>query len=205
VLDFGAGSAPYRELFSNAEAYITVDIEVSGHEGEDKVADHFYNGRVLPFPSESFDAIFSSEVFEHIFNLPEILRDLHRVLKPNGQMLITAPFVWEEHEAPYDFARYTSFGLVHLLTEAGFVVEEQVKTTGYIETIFQMVSVYLLQNSPLHSGILRQLGIFLISAPINALGIILNSLMPRDERLFHNLVITCRRSSVPASTSNALG
>ena len=39
---------------------------------------------------------------------------VHRY-EPNGKCLFIVPFVWDEHEAPYDFARYSSFGLIHLL------------------------------------------------------------------------------------------
>lgn len=193
LLDFGAGSAPYRHLFRNAETYTTVDIEESGHEDSDKVADHFYDGKTLPFSPASFDGVFSSEVIEHIFNLPEILLEIHRVLKPNGRLLLTAPFVWDEHEIPYDFARYTSFGLPHLLQEAGFEVEIQLKTTGYVATIFQMLTIYILQRKIFDSGLLRAAGIILFAAPINIFGLFLDALLPRDDRFYHNQVLLCRR------------
>lgn len=49
------------------------------------------------------------------FHIQEIVKELNRVLKENGEMLITVPFVWNEHEIPYDFGRYTSFGIIDLL------------------------------------------------------------------------------------------
>lgn len=194
LLDFGAGSAPYRSLFRNAKAYITVDIEESGHEASDKVADHFYDGKTLPFSSQSFDNVFSSEVVEHIFNLPDVLLEIHRILKPNGHLLLTAPFVWDEHEIPFDFARYTSFGLPHLLQQAGFEVEIQRKTTGYVATIFQMLAIYALQRKIFSSGLVRAVGIVLLAAPINIIGLFLDALLPKDDRFYHNQVLLCRRT-----------
>jgi SAM-dependent methyltransferase len=108
VLDFGAGSAPYRDLF-HCDEYLTVDIAAGGHPATRKVAAVLYDGHALPFPAEHFDFILCSEVLEHVFNLEEVLGELQRVLKPGGYLLVTVPFVWEEHERPYDFARYTSF------------------------------------------------------------------------------------------------
>ena len=114
MLDFGCGSKPYRELFT-VDKYIGLDVVESGHEHVGESIDVFYDGKRIPFEDGFFDSVFSSEVFEHVFNLDEILIELNRVLKSGGTMLITVPFVWEEHEAPYDFARYTSFGIKYLL------------------------------------------------------------------------------------------
>jgi SAM-dependent methyltransferase len=102
---------------------VGVDIEVSGHQhlGEEfNKIDIFYDGKTIPVANETFDSVFCSEVFEHIFNLPEILAEINRVSKKGALVLITVPFAWEEHEIPYDFGRYTSFGIKHLLAEKGF-------------------------------------------------------------------------------------
>jgi len=61
------------------------------------------------------DGVFSSETFEHIFNLEEIIKEINRVLKKEGLLLATCPFLWPEHEVPYDYARYTSFAMKNLL------------------------------------------------------------------------------------------
>jgi ubiquinone/menaquinone biosynthesis C-methylase UbiE len=73
--------------------------------------DVFYDGRKIPFEDEYFDAVFSTEVFEHIFNLEEILKEINRVMKVSGKILITCPFAICEHEVPNDFARYSSYAI----------------------------------------------------------------------------------------------
>ena len=50
----------------------------------------------------------------------DVLRELRRVLVSDGLLIATVPFVWEEHESPYDFFRYAKNGLEHLLKQAGF-------------------------------------------------------------------------------------
>ena len=106
----GCGSKPYENLFVHADKYIGCDVEVSGHNHSDSKIDYFFDGKKLPFSDGTFDAVVSFEVFEHVFNLPEILTEINRVTKEKGTLLISIPFAYGEHEIPYDFARYTSFG-----------------------------------------------------------------------------------------------
>ena len=122
ILDFGCGSKPYESLFTNAKSYIGVDIEESGHNHIDSSIDFYYDGKVLPFKVSISEAIVTFEVFEHLFNIDEVLFELRRVLKPHGRLLLSVPFVWNEHEIPFDYARYTSFGISHILDKNGFEV-----------------------------------------------------------------------------------
>src|SRR5687768_4871090 len=66
LMDFGCGAKPYRSLF-NVKEYIGVDLYNPAHSHEDEPVDVFYDGKVIPFPDGHFDAVFSSEVFEHVF------------------------------------------------------------------------------------------------------------------------------------------
>src|SRR6476646_7017983 len=97
MMDFGCGQKPYRSLFS-VDDYVGVDFENPGHPHLNESIDVFYDGKTLPFLDGQFDSIFSSEVFEHVFNIDDILKELNRVLKINGLILITCPFAFCEHE-----------------------------------------------------------------------------------------------------------
>jgi len=57
---------------------------------------------------------------------------------------MTTPFLWEEHGQPYDYARYTLFGLEYILGKNGFEVVEQIRCCNGIEVVFQTMSNYLL-------------------------------------------------------------
>lgn len=50
----------------------------------------------LPFADASFEKIVCSEVLEHIENYPAVLREIHRVLKPNGIFAVSVPRAWPE-------------------------------------------------------------------------------------------------------------
>lgn len=192
LLDFGCGSKPYKSLFSVSE-YIGTDIAVSGHDHRHEAIDVYYDGKTLPFPDASFDSIFSSEVFEHVFNLPEILEELYRVLKPGGHLLVTLPFVWDEHEIPYDFARYTSFGIRHILQEKGFTVVAQWKTTNYVATLWQMWAAYVYQHIfPKHKVIRIALTPLFIT-PITLCGLLFSAILPKNQNFFHNNVLVVQK------------
>ncbi len=108
LLDFGCGSKPYQSLFTRASEYTGLDYEGEGHSHVNEKVDVYYDGKKTPFANQTFDSVFSSEVFEHIFNIDEILPEINRVMKKGGKILITCPFVWHEHEVPVDYARYTT-------------------------------------------------------------------------------------------------
>lgn len=192
LLDFGCGSKPYKALFTVSE-YVGTDIEVSGHDHRHEAIDVYYDGKTLPFADESFDSVFSSEVFEHVFNLSQILGELRRVLKPGGHMLLTVPFVWDEHEIPYDFARYTSFGLKHILQEKGFVVVQEKKTTSYVSTLCQMWAAYVYQHIFPKHKILRIALTPLFITPITLCGLLLSVILPKNMNFFHNNVMVVRK------------
>ncbi|MBN2174265.1 MAG: class I SAM-dependent methyltransferase [Bacteroidales bacterium] len=192
LLDFGCGNKPYKEIF-NVREYIGVDIKINGYEQNEKYIDVFYNGHTLPFDDNYFDSAFSSEVFDDIFNLEEILSELKRVLKPGGHILITYPFVWDEHDVPYDFARYTSFGMEHLLKESGFDIVLAKKSTAYLETVFQMINAYIWQCIlPRNKKLKTALVPFLIT-PFTILGIGLSKIFPKNENFYHNNIIVAKK------------
>ena len=122
-----------------------------------------------------------------------MLAEINRVTKINGSLLITLPFVWDEHEIPFDFARYTSFGITHLLERHGFKIQSQLKSTTYIETVFQMLTAYisqvLLPKNPYMSIIL---GVILVS-PINVLGVVLGKVLPNNAQFYHNNIVLCTK------------
>jgi len=200
VLDFGCGNKPYRSLFTQCRSYTGMDIEKSGHGHENEQIDVFYDGHKFPFPENHFDGVFASEVVEHVFNLEEILSEIKRVLKPGGKFLFTCPFVWPEHEVPYDFARYTSFGIQSLLEKNGFRIVKQHKTGHFFEVVLQQWIFYIFCFLPKKPVFIYYILHQLFILPFILLGLILNVLLPRFMKrkdLFHNNVLLVEKIYTP--------
>lgn len=196
LLDFGCGSKPYKDFFAVTE-YIGVDFVNEGHPHDHEQIDVYYDGKTIPFPDNSFDSILSSEVFEHVFNLPEILVELNRVLKPGGKILITCPFVWKEHELPHDYARYTLFALKDLLEKNNFIVRTTDKSGNFMQVISQLTVLYfydtgysIVKRIPIIREIFKTLFVFLP----NLGGAIVSELLPpKNQVYFNNIVVAEKR------------
>ena len=195
VLDFGYGSKPYESLFTGVEKYVGLDMLVTGHPHSSSRVDVFYDGERLPFHDASFDGIVSFEVLEHVFNPEIVLNELRRVLKPGGIMLVTVPFAWDEHEVPFDFARYTSYGLQSVLERAGFEVVHKLKTCGYVLAIGQLVCAYLYQHVLPRGLIASKIAQFLVLFPLNVFFLIVDRILPRRDQFYCNNVVVARRRS----------
>jgi SAM-dependent methyltransferase len=142
TLDIGCGSKPYANMFLT-EKYIGMDIEISGHNNVNSPVDIFYDGITIPFKNDYFDSIVCFEVLEHVFNPDDFLKEANRVLKPGGSAIFTVPFIWDEHEQPFDYARYSSFGLKHLFEKSGFTVVTSKKYLSDLRLLPLLLNTYI--------------------------------------------------------------
>lgn len=118
VLDVGSGRyRRYTPLFTNMKSYKTLD-----RDGEWK-PDIIGSAESIPLEDNSIDSIICTQVLEHVQHPWVALKEMQRVLKPNGVLLLTVPQLNELHEIPHDYYRYTRWGLETLMTEAGLKVE----------------------------------------------------------------------------------
>lgn len=191
LLDIGCGTKPYKSYIS-VEQYIGVEIDTERSRATSK-ADVFYDGKKIPFPNNEFDSILANEVFEHVFNPAEFLSEVNRVLKNNGKLLMTVPFVWDEHEQPHDYARYTSFGLKHILEQHGFAIVKQKKSVTDARVIFQLVNEFIYKKTYVNNAAIRQLSNTLLISPFTIFGIILSAILPSNEDLYLDNIVLARK------------
>jgi SAM-dependent methyltransferase len=138
VLDAGAGDSPYRELFRHA-SYESADFLASDRKYVKPT--YVCDLASIPVADGRFDFVIFNQVMEHLPEPKSVVSELFRVLKPSGKMIYTGPLFFEEHEQPYDFYRYTQFGVRHLFESAGFVVEKLDWLEGFFGTAGYALSV----------------------------------------------------------------
>jgi len=98
ILDYGCGSAGMVQFF-HEEGYQVAGTDISEviiTKNRVEYPDlNFTVGDAdapAPYPDQSFDAVFSSEVIEHIYDVDFVFSEFNRLLRPGGQLLLTTPY-----------------------------------------------------------------------------------------------------------------
>ncbi len=131
TLDIGCANSPYSSFFPNR-----VGLDVTKGENVDIVAD----AHELPFPDRTFEQILCTEVLEHLHSPEQAIKEMDRVLKPNGILLLTTRFIFPIHDAPNDYYRYTKYGLRHLFRGWDVLsIEDEVDTIETVAVLLQRI------------------------------------------------------------------
>ena len=92
VLDFGGGSGFQAAIMASWGCNVS-SIDIAGRPPEPTryfdVID--YDGATIPFADATFDIVFSSNVLEHVRDLPRVLGEIRRVMKPGGSAIHVLP------------------------------------------------------------------------------------------------------------------
>lgn len=141
VYDLGCGEASYKDWFLlHAEQYIGVDWSGSFHKIEaDIVADL---NKPLPIENAVADTVLSLSVMEHLSEPQLMLNEAHRILTQQGVLILQVPWQWWIHEAPYDFYRYTPYGLRRMLESAGFTEIKIQAQAGFFTMLTMKVNYF---------------------------------------------------------------
>lgn len=153
LLDYGCGGQPYKLIF---EPYITkyigadviaaggivldIELEVSGQ---------------VPLSNGSVDTILSTQVLEHVYDFQSYLADCARLLRPLGRIIISVPMHWRHHEVPYDYWRFTKYGLKTSLQSAGFGVLDLRPCGGVYSLLGQVFLDHLSAHKKLNPFVTR--------------------------------------------------
>ncbi len=147
ILDAGAGEQQFKKFCTHLD-YVSQDFAQYQPENLNYglQMDNWDYGKLniisdiasIPVADQSFDAIMCTEVFEHIINPREAIKEFSRILKKDGYLIITAPFCSLTHFAPYHF--YTGFNRFFYETELeknGFSIIEATPNGNFFEYLAQ--------------------------------------------------------------------
>ncbi len=111
----------------------------------DKSPDIQADAKIMPFAKDTFDVVICGELLEHVPDPRLVLRDIYRVLKPAGKLLLTVPFLYPIHADPYDYGRYTDYFWMENLQEIGYVditIEKQGRLWSVVaDFLYQYIRV----------------------------------------------------------------
>ena len=149
ILDAGAGMQPFRDQCAHLE-YVAQDFAEYDGQGDGRGGQikHWHNNGLdlvsditaIPAPDASFDAVLCTEVLEHVPDPIGALRELTRLLKPDGKLIVTAPFVSNTHFSPYHFCTgFNRYFYEKHLTDLGMTVTQIDSNGSYFGSIAQEV------------------------------------------------------------------
>ena len=177
ILDAGAGEGKYKKFCGHLN-YISQDIaEYDGsgdgtgiqtkernYEKLDIVSDIID----IPVSDNNFDNVMCIEVIEHVPNPIEAIKEIHRILKKGGNLILTAPFNSLTHYAPYHYSTgFSRYYYQHHLENLGFEIEEIIPNGNYFEYLAQEVRRIKnvgVEYSSKNINIFYKIGIYIVLA-----------------------------------------
>ncbi len=140
LLDLGCGKVPLYQIYRDyVSDNICVDWESTSHKSP--FLDHSFDlNHGISLPSETFDTILATDVLEHVSNPDLLWREMARVLKPRGKIILGVPFLYWIHEEPHDYYRFTKYRLQMFCEQNGLTVVSLEPYGGAPEVIGDVIA-----------------------------------------------------------------
>ena len=126
VLDAGAGTRPYAPFF-HRQKYESCDMPGGFYRQQHDFECFLHD---IPRPENTYDAVINTQVLEHVPDPLAALKEMNRVLKPGGRLLLTVPLTAPLHGEPWNFFQFTHHGVAQLAHRSGFTIADCEKVGG---------------------------------------------------------------------------
>lgn len=138
VLDVGAGRGPYRHLFAHCK-YRAQDFgKEPATVGYYTELDYTCDVTAIPVDDGAFDVVLCTEVLEHVPDPMAAVKEMVRILRPGGRLLLTAPLGSILHQEPYHFyGGFTPYWYAHFLHQAGCQIVAIERNAGFFSLFGQ--------------------------------------------------------------------
>lgn len=149
LIDIGCGRMPYRKTIEPITSkYVSVD-----HPKLSKVLNPIIKPDILaditkkiPVKNSTFDVAIMLEVLEFLETPQKTFSEIKRILRPNGILILTTPFLYPLHDVPYDRNRFTITQLKSFLNQDNYKITKIDAQGNFMSFWMQSLNVFLLKR-----------------------------------------------------------
>ncbi|MEP6485533.1 MAG: class I SAM-dependent methyltransferase [Rudaea sp.] len=174
LIDVGCADRFVEKMVSANCAYVGIDHYATATSMYSSSPDIFADAEKLPIATSSVDTVVLFEVLEHVPDPAKVISEISRVLRFNGNLLLSVPFLYPIHDAPYDFHRFTQHALTSQLINSGFAVEQIAPRLKSFETAALMFNLAVADAAQI---ILKKHKWAALALPVLGLSIVLSNIL----------------------------
>ncbi len=199
VLDVGCADKTLKSFISKNCEYIGLDYYKTSTSLYGSKPEIYGDAQTLPFKDNIAETITLLEVLEHLPDPNNAISEAYRVLKKDGLLIVTVPFLYPIHDAPYDFQRWSKYGLHQLFARNNFSINKEEyrgkpsETAALLCNIAASKQFLNLWNSHNPLAIILLPILFLSIPIINAFGWLFSFLGGNDELMPFGYQIILRK------------
>lgn len=202
LLDIGCGNKIYYQDFVTYVAkYLSIDFPTTAKKLDlQELPDIAGDVLALPVKNAALDTVLMTQVLEHVPEPGQAIAEISRVLRKDGVLILSFPVIYWVHGEPYDFFRYTLYGIKHILKTHQLTIEK-VEPQGYFwTTLGSMFASFLFYDLIPTKSCLGKI-IWTISVPLMLFSFLIVNLtcaildnFTKAERYSSNLMVIARKS-----------
>jgi SAM-dependent methyltransferase len=122
ILDVGCFNKWAKQHCPPSCIYIGLDYYETAKNWYGTKPDVYGDALSLPVIPSSIDVVLLIDVLEHVKDTERLFGEIHNILKDNGEVILSFPFLYPLHDEPRDFVRFTAYGFQELVLRKGFAV-----------------------------------------------------------------------------------